>query len=76
MEYGVFCWFRNVRLLFFNEVFIMFLGYLYRYYKRNINYIWYVRVDDVIEEIGMKIMIDIYEICGFLCDDYLLVCVL
>lgn len=76
MVFGVVYQFRNVRLLLFYEVFIIFLGYLYRDYERNINYMWDVRVDDVIEEIFIKIMIDIYKVFGFLCDDYLLVCVL
>lgn len=62
-------------MLFSEEEFIKFLGYLYNNYLRNIDYIWYVMVSDEIEEIFIEIMIDIYKIWGFLCDDYLQVCV-
>lgn len=57
------------------EKVIKFLGYLYVNYERNINYIWYVIVSDDIEEIFIEIKIDIYWNWGFLCDDYLQVCV-
>lgn len=37
----------------------MLLGYLYIDYERDINYIWYVVVDDVVEEIFIRIMMEI-----------------
>lgn len=59
MVLGVFYYYKIVIMLCKEEV-IKFLGYLYKNYERNINYIWYVIVSDDIEEIFIEIMMDIY----------------
>lgn len=46
-------------------------GYPHKNYPRNTNYTWYVIASDDTEEISINITMDIHEVLGFGCDDYL-----
>lgn len=51
-------------------------GYPHKNYLRDTNYTWYVMAIDDTEEISIEITIDIHEVPGFPCEDYLQVCVI
>lgn len=59
-----------------NEEVITSPGYPHTDYERDTNYTWYVVADDAVEEIFIKITMDIQGIPGYWCFDYLQVCVL
>lgn len=59
-----------------NEQVIMSPGYPHTDYERDTNYTWYVVADDAVEEIFIRITMEIQRTPGYPCFDYLQVCVL
>lgn len=51
-------------------------GYPNRNYERDTIYTWDVTAHATTEEIFINVKIDIYEDAGFICDDYLKVCII
>lgn len=51
-------------------------GYPHTDYGRDTNYTWYVVADDAVEEIYIRITMEIQRTPGYPCSDYLQVCVL
>lgn len=59
-----------------NEQVIMSPGYPHTDYERDTNFTWYVVADDAVEEIFIRITMEIQSTPGFPCFDYLQVCFL
>lgn len=51
-------------------------GYPHTDYERDTNYTWYVVGDDAVEEIFIRITMEIQRTPGYPCFDFLQVCVL
>lgn len=51
-------------------------GYPHIDYERDTNFTWYVVADDAVEEIFIRITMEIQRTSGYPCYDYLQVCVL
>lgn len=75
MSSSVFYEHENVTLSLHKEEVITSPGYPYKDYERETNYTWDVGADDATDEISLNITMDIQDTTGFLCEDYLMVCV-